>query len=131
MKNLLFIFSLLTIFSLTSFSQTMEVKNGKLYYGDLKISLSKAKELATTKNNSDALEAFSKAAKMKRWNLVWAVIGGADVGYGFGDLISGKPGAFLWKELVGGALIYYVVKREKQANVYLLKGVNTFNGQNK
>jgi hypothetical protein len=131
MKKLILILSLLVFCLASAHSQTMQVKNGKLYYGDLRINLSKAKELATSKNNVEALEQFTRSAKMKRWDLVWAIIGGADMGEGIVSLSNGRPGRFLFQEVAGAAFLYLVYKREKQANLYLNKGVDLFNGNSK
>ena len=108
-------------------AQSMQVKNGKLYYGDLKISLQKAKDLAMSKSNTEAYESFAKARKIRGWNLFWAGLGGWELGAGSVNLlVNAKPGGAL-NMLLGGLLVGVTYKREKRALVYVQKGVDQFN----
>ncbi len=118
----------LLMFGLTSVhSQTMSVRGGKLYYGDLKISLQKAKDLALEKRNTDAFESFSKARKIRGWNLFWAGLGGWEVGAGSVNLLVNERPVGALDMLLGGLLVGMTFKREKRALVYINKGIEQFN----
>jgi len=118
---------ILCALSVVSFSQTMEMRGGKLYYGDLKISLQKAKDLAMSKSNTEAYESFAKARKIRGWNVFWAGLGGWELGAGSVNLlINAKPLGAL-DMILGGLLVGVTFKREKRALVYVQKGVEQFN----
>ena len=127
MKKLVFILSLLMLGFTIAHSQTMSIRGGKLYYGDLKINLQKAKDLSLEKHNTEAYESFAKARKIRGWNLFWAGFGGWEVGAGsINLLINGKPVGAL-DMLIGGLLVGMTFKREKRAQVYINKGIDQFN----
>lgn len=118
---------ILCALNLASFSQTMELRGGKLYYGDLKISLQKAKDLAMSKSNTEAYESFAKARKIRGWNLFWAGLGGWEIGAGSVNLIVNEKPLAALDILLGGLLVGVTFKREKRALVYVQKGVDQFN----
>ena len=118
----------LLMFGLTTVhSQTMSIRGGKLYYGDLKINLQKAKDLALEKHNTDAFESFSKARKIRGWNLFWAGLGGWEVGAGSVNLLVNERPVGALDMLLGGLLVGITFKREKRALVYINKGIEQFN----
>lgn len=68
-------------FSQTPTQMSYKIERGtyRLYYGDLKISFAKAKQLSLEQSKLDAFESFSKAKKVRNWSVIWSVFGNIEL----------------------------------------------------
>lgn len=123
------IISLLLLQSISSFSQNqMELVRNRIKYQGLEISAKDAKEIAYEVNSPRAYESFSKAKKMNSWNLVWAFVGGWELGSGAVNLAQGYTVGAL-DMLIGAGLIAlpYTGKRKRKYSMYLKSGIEEYN----
>jgi hypothetical protein len=101
-----------------------KVKSGtiQLYYGDLKISYNKAKEISLDAGNTEAFENFKKAKRIRNWDITWSVCGGMALSSYFRtrnstSLISA----------VGFITIPYIPSRKKRFSLYTQNAIEAFN----
>jgi len=125
MKNLFFI--LLCFFAFTNLASSQEMISigGKIQYNQIPISTSDAADLAMTKS-SGAYMHFTKAKKMKGWNIFWSALAGWEIGAGSVNLANGYDiGAV--DIAIGGGLLGLVIAREKKIKNHITMGVLEFN----
>ena len=126
---LLFIFSivLVNVCAAQTTAKTelsYKVRRGtiQLYYGDLKISYSKAKEMSLDNGFNKAFEEFKKAKRIRNWDIVWYSYGSYCVvrGATTGNLLTLSTGAVVY-------LIPILPNRGKRFVLYTKNAVEAFN----
>jgi hypothetical protein len=100
------------------------VKSGtiQLYYGDLKISYAKAKEISLDAGNTEAFENFKKARRIRSWDIVWSACGGMALG----SYIASKNSSSLISG-IGFLTIPYIPSRKKRFNLYTRNAIEAYN----
>jgi hypothetical protein len=106
MKNIIIL--IFTFFSLHTLSAqtttkteiSYKVRRGtiQLYYGDLKISYARAKEMSLDNGFSKSFEEFKKAKRIRNWDIVWYSLGTVDIiqGAATGNLLTLASGAVMY-----------------------------------
>jgi len=94
----------------------------QLYYGDLKISYSKAKEMSLDNGFNKAFEEFKKAKRIRNWDIVWYSYGSYCLvrGATTGNLITMSTGVVIY-------LIPLFPNRGKRFVLYTKNAVEAFN----
>lgn len=94
----------------------------QLYYGDLKISYARAKELCLDNGYTKAFEDFKRAKKIRNWDIVWNSLGTINVIQGSvsGNLLTLSTGAVFY-------CIPLLPSRGKRFVMYTRNGVEAFN----
>lgn len=127
MKKLLVTLTLALAFVVVN-AQTLTYENKKIHYGDLTVSIIKAKNMALEQNYVQAFEAFSKAGKKRGWNYVWSFLGGWELAGGLITAAYGNSIGFVDMG-IGAGLLVMVRNREQQREMYIKKGVEYYNNR--
>ena len=129
MKNLLLVLAIISGCNLLIAQETgvklMTFAADKIIYDGIELDLGMAESIAMT-NAPTASVYFSKAKKMKTWNVVWSIFGGWEVGAGIINVSNGYTIGAL-DIAIGGGLIGMVVGRKKKIALNTKLGVDAFN----
>ena len=128
MKQLLSILFISLAFTSFSYSQKMTAMGDKVQYNGMTLSAGDAADVAMSKSPGAYMH-FSKAKRMKGWNIFWAAVAGWEIGAGAVNLANGYSiGAVDMG--IGGGLFAMVLAREKKAANHITMGVQEFNKSN-
>ena len=106
MKNIIiFIFAFLSLNALSAQASSKteisyKVRRGtvQLYYGDMRISYAKAKEMSLDNGFTKSFEEFKRAKRIRNWDIVWYSFGTVNViqGSATGNLLTLASGAVMY-----------------------------------
>jgi uncharacterized membrane protein YoaK (UPF0700 family) len=82
----------------TEISYKVRAGTIQLYYGDLKISFARAKEMSLDNGFNKSFDEFKKAKKIRNWDIVWYSLGTVNViqGAATGNLLTLASGAAMY-----------------------------------
>ena len=119
MKNLLALF-IISAISFSTFGQTeMKAVGSKIYVGDRHITLADAKAMSIT-HSPKAHKLFSKAKKIRGWNLYRGITGASNV-------LGAEENLGFVSVVIGGAMIASTVPREIKRKKYIISGIESYN----
>ena len=126
MKNLLALFIISAISFSTfgqrdsAFGQTeMKAVGSKIYVGDRHITLADAKAMSIT-HSLEAHMSFSKAKKIRGWNLFRGITGA-------GNILDAEAGGGFGGAVIGLAMIASTIPREAKREKYIISGIESYN----
>jgi len=132
MKNIILLLLTFGIFQFgiaqvnPTLKMSSKIKSGtiQLYYGDMKISYVKAKEMSLDKGKTQAFEFFKKAKSIRNWDNTWIILGGISLG----NLLV-TPTVTNLLITAGINLIPYLPSRRKQFSLYTKNAIEAFNSE--
>jgi hypothetical protein len=82
----------------TEISYKVRAGTIQLYYGDLRISFARAKEMSLDNGFNKSFDEFKKAKRIRNWDIVWYSLGTVDIiqGAATGNLLTLASGAVMY-----------------------------------